>query len=282
MGARPSTQRKAGGGFLNGVDGKWTGYRFSDEFNGVAFKPGKNAAGTGPKFHSLQMEISVRLDGADADITQNLFGGNYDDYDVSEDGQTLTAIDGGQCSLSASSAAGKFINSLVNPTEGEGIPESYLSDDPNSINLEPIVGPRVRFVQAVEYDKAGKPKTRIVTKGKFAGKTFPVTTTVVERVYDLPAAPKGKAAVAGKGAGKNGAAKGGTDVTALATATLLSILESNNGSITKAKVNMRVVKALLGNPASDAVRKLLNNDEFYASVDGVEFDTDTNTISLSE
>lgn len=280
MGARPSTQRKAGGGFLNGVDGKWTGYRFTDEFNGVAFKPGKKADGSGPKFHSLQMEISVRLDGAEEDITQNLFGGNYDDYDVSEDGQTLTAIDGGQCSLSASSAAGKFINSLVNPIEGDGIPESYLSDDPNSINLEPIVGPRVRFVQAVEYDKNGKPKTRIVTKGKFAGKTFPVTTTVVERVYDLPAAPKGKAA--GKTAGKgNGAAKGGTDVTALATATLLSILESNNGSITKAKVNMRVVKALLGNPASDAVRKLLNNDEFLAAVEGVDYDG-TTTISLSE
>jgi hypothetical protein len=283
MGARPSTNRKAGGGFLNGTDGKWVGYRWTDEFNSVPFKPGKKADGTGPKFHALQFEIAVRVDGADANITQNLFAGCYDDYEVSEDGLTLTAIDGGQCSISASSAAGKYMATLVNPTGGDtGFPEERFSDDNDSINYEVALGTRVRFGQQAEYDKAGKPKMRLVKTGKFAGKTFPVTTTIIEQVYDLPAVKAGKSAGKAATKGSNGKAAGGSDVTALATATLLSILESNNGSIAKAKLNMRVVKALLGNPASDSVRKLLNSDTFYAEVDGVEYNEETSTISLSE
>ena len=158
MGARPSTFHKGGGGFLNGVDGVITGYRWTDQFNGEDFVPGKKSKeqGGGDKFHSLFMELSARPDGADEDQTQNLFAGGYDDYEVSEDGLTLTSAEGGECAIGGNTAAAKFIASLCEA----GFPESKFDEDPDSINFEPMVGTRVRFGQAVVLGKDGKPRIR--------------------------------------------------------------------------------------------------------------------------
>jgi hypothetical protein len=81
MGARPSAFRKSGGGFLNQVDGVIAGYEFTDEFNGVAFVPGKVAGKD--KFHSLYCVLSARVDGAEEDVTTTLFVGGADDFEVS-------------------------------------------------------------------------------------------------------------------------------------------------------------------------------------------------------
>ncbi len=274
MGSRPSSFRKSGG-FLNGVDGVITGYRCTDEFNGVPFKPGKNAEGK-PKFHSLQFELSVRLDGADEDITQNLFAGGYEDYEVSENELTLTSPEGGSCSIGANTAVGKFISSLV----AQGFPETNLSDDPNSINLEPIVGTRVRFGQEVEIDrKTGKPRQRTATKGKFAGKSFDQTSTIVEAVYEVPkSGAKGKSV-----AGKKVVGKGEQDVKELATSTLIEILEAATpkGEIAYAKVNMALIRTALTGPTRDAVKKVILNEDWLAGSEFWNYDGTTITLAAS-
>ena len=112
MGARPSTYKK-GGGFLNGVDGTITGYQWTDEFNGKAFVAGRDPKTKKERFHSLYLVPTVRVDGADEDVNTTLFAGGYDDYEVSEDGLTLTDPAGGDVSIGANTAAGKLLQSLV-------------------------------------------------------------------------------------------------------------------------------------------------------------------------
>lgn len=272
MGARPSSFRKPGG-FLNGVDGTITGYRWTDEFNGQPWTPGKNAEGKA-KFHSMQFELSARIDGAEADITQNLFAGGFDDYEISEDGLTLTAVDGGEVSIGANTPVAKFISSLVE----SGFPESNLSDDPNTVNLEPIIGTRVRFGQAQEIDrKTGKAKQRVVTKGKFAGRSFDQTTTVVMNVYEVPKAGGSKPTAA---KGTKSAKPASVNVEELAAETLTAIVVAAGGSIKKAKLSMAALKALKGHANTQDVRTLLASDDFLGGVEGLEYDEATQTVNV--
>lgn len=294
MGARPETFRKGGGGFLNGTDGTITGYRFTDEFNGVEFEPGNKPGTKDPKFHSGYMEISVRVDGADEDVTQNLFFGGYEDYVVSEDGLTLTTEDEGECSIGQNTAVAKFIASLVDAN----FPVDRLSDDPNSINFEPIVGTRVRFGQEAVMDKDGKPRMRVAKKGKFKGKSFPDTTTIIAQVYDLPgkAGKKGKKSdaaepvKAGKGKTKPAAEEADEDgdeetPTTLATAFLIKVVTANKGKMPKGKVSMQLLKPenkLYKHPEREAIRKLLNSDKFLKTENGWSYDEDKEVIAVEE
>jgi len=93
MGARPTQFRKSGG-FLNGVDATINDYQFTDEFNGEPFKPGKDPKTKKEKFHSLYCVLTATADGADDAVTTTLFVGSADDWDVSEDGHTLTPAEG--------------------------------------------------------------------------------------------------------------------------------------------------------------------------------------------
>lgn len=288
MGARPSTFKKGGGGFLNGVDGKISGYRWTDQFNGEDFVPGKKSKenGGGDKFHSLFMELSARADGADEDVTQSLFAGGWDDFEVSEDGLTLTSADGGECSIGANTPAGKFVASLV---EG-GFKESRFSDDADSVNLEPMVGERVRFGQAVVLGKDGKPRKRVAKKGKFKGREFDDTTTIVEQVYG-PSEATGKA---GKGAkadakpakkGKPAPAEEEDDsLEAIATKFLVKIVTANKGKMTKGKVSMQLLKpenGLFKHPDREDIRKLLNSDKFLNTEDGWSYNEDKEIITVT-
>ena len=280
MGARPSTFRAGGGGFLNNVDGVIAGCRFTDEFNGEPFVAGKKPGTQDAKFHSLFLELSARLDGADEDITQNLFAGNADDFEF-EDGPTLTAADGGECSIGQNTPAGKFIASLVE----KGFPEANLSDDPNSINFDPIIGTRVRFTQEVVVGKDGKPRKRIAKKGKFKGREFDDTTTVVGQVYELP----GKA---GKGAktatGKKAAAApveeedAGESVEALAGSTLIDIVRANKGKMETKKLSMAVLQKLMKHPQREDVRKLFKSDEFLETEDGWDYNAKKGVVTVDE
>lgn len=285
MGARPSTFRRGGGGFLNGVDGVISGYRWTDQFNGEDFEPGKKPGTKEDKFHSLFMELSARADGADEDVTQNLFAGNYEDFEISEDSLTLTAKDGGDCSIGGNTAAAKFVASLCEA----GFPESKFDEDPESINFEPMVGSRVRFGQAVVMGKDGKPRKRIAKKGKFKGREFDDTTTVVEQVYESGgkkgAAPKDAKAGTGK---KGKAAKEDAEddsVESLATAFLLKIVAANKNKFGKGKLSMQLLKpenGLFKHPEREAIRKLLNSDKFLNTEDGWKYDEDKEVITIEE
>ena len=84
---------------LNGVDGVITGYRYTDAFFGVAFAPGKIKDLKGKQIdkpNNLNVELSVRVDGASEDATETLkVAANYDAWEVSEDGQDVTPVEAG-------------------------------------------------------------------------------------------------------------------------------------------------------------------------------------------
>ena len=310
MGARPS-QFKKGGGFLNNVDGVITGYQFSDEFNGEPFKPGRDPKTKKDRFHSLYVPLSVRVDGADEDVTTTLFAGGFDDFNISEDGLTIwdaeygteeEAIAAGAEArqLGANTSLAKFINSLVRPVDDpdNGFPEESLPEE--SINFEPIIGTRVRFVQRDDESMKGKKR-----KDKKTGKEYNYQNLLVSTVYSLPGAeqepapapkkgtkPVGKVAAKplGKTATKPVAGKTGTvppkksekvDIPELAQQILQTVLTESGGTTTKTKLGMKVLAKLMKQPdVRESVRTWLFDDNNLSDIEGVTYNKAKGTITL--
>ena len=312
MSARPSSFRR-GGGFLNEVDAVIRDYQWTDEFNGEPFKPGKFKRPDGKAVdrpHSLNFFLSARVEGATEDTTVTLKAApDFDNFEVSEDGHVLTSADGGECSLSANSQVGKFITSLCEAGAIEGtFSEAELSDDPNSVDVTPIIGLRVRFRQrnysAEELEavkRLGAPEKR---KGK-DGKEYSRQTLVVDQVYEReevqaakPATRRGiststaKPVTRSNGKVTKSVEPDAVDVAEEASAALIGYVAATksakapNGALPKAKVRVKV----LTDPAfkddtdlRDEVYKWLASDKNLEAIDGVEYDkTDKNqVISLS-
>ncbi len=263
MGARPSSFKR-GGGFLNGVDGVISGYQWTDEFNGQPFTPGKIKGTDGKtidKPHSLNLALSVRADGAEEDTTTTVkAAGDFDAYEVSEDGHVLTSADGGECNISANSATGKFLASLI----VGGFPESLFSEDPDSIDLTPMIGARVRFVQRTDVERT---KSFGKQKGK-DGKLYDRKDLIVETVHDLPGAQEApKAGKAKPGVkGSKAAAEPDFDVTDFAGPTLKAVLAAKGGTIEKPKLGVAVLGYLMKNKKLDTdqrdeIREWLTDDD---------------------
>jgi hypothetical protein len=275
--ARPSSFKK-GGGFLNGVDGTITGYQFTDEFNGVAFTPGKDPKTKKERFHSLYCALSVRADGADEDVTSTLFVGGADDFIVSEDGHTLEPVEDGR-ELGANTGFAKLITSMCSA----GFPDTLLPED--SIDFSAIIGTRARFVQKKDEEttkRLGKRKAK-------NGKEYDYQDLLIDQVYELPGGKGvGKSAAAGKTAAKgNGkaAAAPPIDLDDLAGSALVEMLTRAGKPLAKAKLSMLTLTTpmLKGNPAREDVRKYLFNDDNLAGLADaglINFDTDTQTLSL--
>jgi hypothetical protein len=266
MGARPSSFKK-GGGFLNNVDGVITNYEFTTEFPGGGGKKGKK----NPDFSPLFFILSARVDGADEDAQTTLNAGNADNFEISDDGKTLTPVEEG-FELSANSAVGKFIGSLCEA----GFPETNLPED--AINFEAIIGTRVRFVQVVNKEATEKYGKR---KSKDGKREFDRQDLKVSNVLGLPGTSKGAKATKGKAAP---AAADDTDVSELAGETLMTILgETKDGNIAKAKVKMAVIRVMGGVKADNCkeVIAYLADDDNLGSIDGVDYDAKSGLISLS-
>lgn len=278
MGARPSTFKK-GGGFLNGVDSTIVGYQWTDEFNGEPFKPSKIKDLKGKsidKPHNLNFFLSVRVDGAEEDTTVTIKAApRFDEFEVSDDGLTLTRAEGGECSLSGNSATGKFLASLCTA----GFDESQLDEDPDSINLEPIIGLRIRTEQQnkskEELDNIVKLGAPLKRKGK-NGKEYNRQDLVVTAVYgqeEQEAAPA-KSAKPGKVVAKGKAAKEAVaedepdELKDLSKAALLEILKTAGGHIVKSKLSMKTLTTptLKGDPRRDDAREWLFNDDNLAEL----------------
>lgn len=294
MGARPSSFKK-GGGFLNGVDGTWVDYQFTDEFNGEPFRPGKDPKTKKEKFHALYAVITVQVDGADEPVTTTLFVGGADDFTVSEDGHTIwdaqyeteeDAIAAGDEArqLGAGTSWAKLINSLVEA----GFPETALPEE--SINFEAVLGGRYRWVQ-----KRNEEDTKRLGKRKAKnGKEYDRQDLLIETVYDLPgqeAAPAAKAAA--KSTAKAPAAKGGkttakaapkeSDLETLTETTLLDILKSaKDNTIAKNKLSMQVLQKLMKDARREDVRKLIFTDDFLGRENGWSYDQAKGTVTLNE
>lgn len=270
--------KKGGGGRLSGVDGTITGYQWTDEFFGEEFEEGTWADGS-DKQRPLHFVPSIRVDGADEDITDCLKAGNYDNFKVSKDGLTITAADGGECAINENSQAGKFFASLIEAK----FPVDQFGDDDESLNVEPLVGRRFRFGQSAVVGKDGKPVMKLVKKGAHKGKTFPKTSTIVEQVY-----PSEKTGKGGKTAepvkGKKGKAEPvEEDNETIATNFLIKVVTANKGKLAKAKLSMALLKeenGLSKHPEREAIRKLLKSDEFLETEDGWGYDAKKEIITV--
>jgi hypothetical protein len=277
MSSRPSAFKKGGAGFLNNVDGVITGYEHTDEFNGNPYSAAK-VNGKVP-FHSLYTVLSARVDGADEDVTTTLFTGGADDFEISDDGHTLTPTEDGR-ELGANTSWAKFITSLVEA----GFPETNLPED--VINFESIIGTRVRFVQRTDVEGTKKLGKR---KDKKTGKEYDRQDLVIDQVYSLPgtsvaAAPKAAGKAAGKPAAKAvkaAATTVGEDVAAVAIATVQTIVAEAGGSITKSKLGMKLIGKLMKHPQRPAIQKYVDNDDNLSAIEGLEYDAATKTVSIA-
>ena len=260
MGARPSQFKKSGGGRLNNVDGKITGYEFTTVF------PFGDGGKSKSDFTSLYFVLSVLPDGADDAIKEPIWAGNADPFKISKDGLTLTPVENG-FELSENSDFARFMASLCQADSG--FPEERLSE--TVINYEPIIGTRARFIQVPQMGKDGKPRTRTASKGKYKGKTFPSTATQVLTVLELPqTASKANGEVA---TGKKGDT--GLTLPQVTSQAVLDILgETEDGTLEKAKLRLRM-KQKLGtySMVADAI-KLALDETFLAGLDGVDYDPD--------
>lgn len=281
MGARPSSFKK-GGGFLNNVDGEFTDYSFLTEF------PGQEGKAKKSDFNPLYFHFTAQVDGNEEPQSTTILAGSSDDFEISDDGKTLTPVDP-KIALRQGTPFDKLISSLV----AKGFPETNLPDDDEPINYESILGWRVRFVQerdekgmekaARDYRKSGgKFNEKGQKKGK-DGKYYDLTNVVIAEVYgesgnEAPApkaaAVKGKTAAAAKpvaGKAKKDDAAGALNT--LAKETLVAILDDNEGSIAKSKLPAKIAQKLgVKHPQREEVRKLIYSDEFLTTEDGWTYD----------
>lgn len=295
--ARQSSFKK-GGGFLNEVDATITGYEFTDAFAGVAYKPGKMKDLKGrlvDKPHSLNCALSVRVDGAEEDVTANLrVAKDFDLWEITDDGHTLTPVE--DANLGGSSAFGKFIQSWE-VAAGQGAESDEHGD--TSFNYEPIIGSRVRLVQkdysAADLEGIKKLGASIKRKGK-DGKEYNRQNLVVESVLELaqptakPAA--GKAATVKQVAGKKVAApvveevEEVVDIKDLSGLALVEILQAAGGTIPQAKLSIKTLTTplLKGNASREEVRTWLcdaTNLEELATDGLIAYDKKKQTVTLA-
>lgn len=278
MGARPSSY-KGGGGALNDVDGTIRGLVFTDEFNGEPFKPGKNAEGK-EKFHSLFARVTIQVDGAEEEVPQNFFVGDADKWEVGDNGTSLVPHDDDD-QLGKSAPFSKFMASLVKAE----FDEDNLPED--EFEFEAIIGARCHFAQEVVIDrKTGKPRQRTAKKGKYKGKTFDDTTTIVTKFYGMDDSDEAPSAKPSKASGSKPAGKGKKvkeeDAEETAGTLVIAVLEdAPRKTIKKAKLRMAVINKLgPGHPQKDAVLKAALDDDFLKQLEGVEYSVKSGVLTL--
>lgn len=287
--ARPSDMYK-GGGALNGVDGTVVALRFTDEFFGKPFEPGKIKTTEGKsidKPHTLNVDISIQLDGADEAVTRTLkAAGNYDAWVVSEDGSSVSHTEDPERTLPQGTAWGKLVTSMVE----SGLPEDEFPTD--EISYQFIVGKRFRFIQKVDEERTKKYGQK---ENRKSGKSFDRTDLLVDVYYaDAPAVQPAKTAAQFKTAVKptgkstsatrtNGSGKAAASpVQALAESTLIDILKKQKeNEIAKSKLSMAVLRALGKHDDREAVRNLVFTDEFLNLQNGWVYDEATETVALA-
>jgi len=248
MGARPSSYKKGGGGFLNNKDVTLVGVQIEVEHD-VRIKNGKRA---GETWSPIKMALEFREDGASETVSTHLLIGDADrhDYgDISEDGLSLE--DPKELGLRDSEAGG-FVSSLCACAE---FPEDRFDDDPTSINLSPMIGTRMRVEQLVD-EKATKLQGK--QKGK-DGKDYDRRRLVVAQVYSV-------VAVTGAAKGKSKGKQAVIDVQAAADEVIALLVEKAGGSLKKAQLSakLQVSKAKFSHLNGEwaMVSKLVMTDDY--------------------
>lgn len=285
--ARPSAMFK-GGGALNGVDGTIVGLRFTDEFFGKEFEPGKikithgkDAGKMIDKPHTLNIDVSIQLDGADEPVLRTLkAAGNYDAWEVSEDGYGVINTEDPERSLPQGTAWGKLVTSMVE----SGLPETDFPED--EINYQFIIGKRFRFVIKVDEERTGKFGQKVNNK---TGKSFDRSDLLVDVYYEPTSSSKTTVVtktVSKSSARINGSGKSANAVLQEKADKLLGVIlgKQKTNEIAKPRLSMAVLreyKGVFGKEDKDleAVRNLLITDEFLNRNNGWLFDEATEVVA---
>lgn len=246
---------KEGGGFLNNVDGTITGYEFT------AVPPNGKEDG-----EWLYFVPTIQQDGADKEVTQHFFLGAAENYEISKDGQSVSA-DGG-VTFGAKTPFGRLIKSmLANGLDEESLPDLEGGDD---LELSALVDRRYRFAQEIDEAanaKLGKRKVKDKKTKKMV--EYNRTNTVVVKVYDADEdeAPKGKAAKTTGKASKSKKDDDGDDLTGEADSIVTDLLSDNDGEIERGKLSLALTKVLMKNANREALKKLIISDDYLTSDD---------------
>jgi len=276
-----SAGSKKAGGFWNNVNAKVTGYEFT------AKGPGEKKDGDW-----VYLVPSVREDGKDKDTNQHLFLGGVKQYEISDDGQSVTSIDEASgdalemTTYGAKTPTGRFLDTLLE----NGFPEDELPDlgAGEPLSLGAIVGYRIRLGQEVDVEGTKKRGQRVDEK---TGKKYDRTNTIVAAVYGNEGAPaaKGTGSKTAAKAGAKGKADKGADALAKQTddavvAVILANVTKTNktGATPVAKLSMGVFRVVKGDN-KDAVRKLVNNDNYVAEAvarGAFQYDEDTESVFI--
>ena len=262
MGARHATLG-SGGGKFNGVAGVIVDYEFTTTHPFA--KPGGRR---NSEFNPLFGVLRAQMDGSQPPDTDVMLVGSADDFEVSDEGKTITPLDGRP--VWDKSQWGRFIKSLEDlkvATENDEYAEGVY-------NYNPIIGRRVRFAQEQQFDQNGKLKQR-EGKGRDGKKRlFDDTTTVVTADYGSVAASKttqtktatvspATRPAAGKPNGRVQAAE--ADLTDTLDEALVGLLDKFGGSCSKAKLASAPAQLYLKKTFpenSDDVRRGVYDDEY--------------------
>ena len=254
--ARHATLSEGGGGRFNNVDGVITNYEFTTVHPFA--KEGNRRSKS--DFNPLYGVVTAQMDGAKEPDVDVLLVGSADDFEISDEGKTITPADGGN-GVWAKGQWGKFIASLETlgcETENADYAESVF-------NYEPIIGRRVRFQQEQQFDKAGKLKKRMGKGRDGKPREYDDTTTVVVADYGVAKGAKGGTTTTTKAASKaNGAAKE-VDLTDTADEALVGLLDKFGGSAPKAKLVSAPAQLFLKKnypDHSDELRKIIYDDDY--------------------
>lgn len=259
----------AKGGFLNNVDGVIDITFLVGETSEI-----KRGERKGEPFTPLSLVLGFLQDGADEKITKRLmigaaekFGDPSEDEIVSEDGARLNTPDGQR--IPASSEAGMFIASLLEA----GFDVERLPEDDDYLDFSAANGTRVRLVSQTNEERT---KRQGKDKNPKTGKEYDRKDILVATIHEMPEVEDAPApAKSGKGktvasvAGKKTKAPSIADKGAAA---LKSVLEANDGSLSKNKAKAKVLTALGKDEQRDEVLAWLFKDENLEGIDGVSYD----------
>lgn len=282
MGARPSTF-KGGGGFLKNQKGTIVGYELTDHAFGEAKQVGKDGS-----FTPMHSTLSILLDGADAPITNNLFAGNAQDFEISDDGHTLTPAEEGN-GPRKTAAWSQFIASLVDA----GYDENQLPEE--EINWEPIIGARCEFDQVTDESMVDKKtKKPLMRKDKKTGKEYPYTRTVVSEFLGMaevgkgskkakPGKPVAAAAAPAKGAKGKKQAEDVSEQAIEALTRYLEAAEGNSLGLSKLRIKVITDKTFVNQPAEkEAVALMVTDVKWLGGLEehSISFDAKAKTVTL--
>lgn len=281
MSLSPSTYKTGGGGLYDDVVIEVKSIEYTNEY------PSENYNAPDGVESPLFARLTIRVDGAEEDIVDNIYLGNAasNNFSPTDDGKDLVPAGEG-VRLSDKSKWAIFVGSAI----GAGVPDVW-SDNEDSYDVTSLEGYRFH-VKRLPTNSGFKRQAK-------NGKEYEDTAINVTRVISAPGeTPKGKGKTAAAPAKGKAVAKGKPapepetdgdelDVDATAIELLNGFLKENKGKIQKSQITLLVTKYATKNKMSDsdreAVRKRMFSDAFLEQEDlGFSYDKAKQLITTAK